>query len=408
MVGGPETVKVAFVSHDAQLGGASRALVDLVEGLRPMGVECHVMVPGRGPLVGELRRLGAGVAWSLVPWWAGATAYPWDRVARSAAVLLAVGPLAATLVALRCDLVYTNTMTVPAGALAARLLGLPHIWHLHEYWHERSGLHLDLGFPLTARVIDRLSNACVTVSQAVAETFRPFVAPRKLRTVYQAVTVRPDGSAEEQALEERARAGREFRMVIAGPVVETKGQADAVFATSRLLAQGIDAELLVVGGVDRRYGEYLRRLAASLGLGERVRLLGWMDNPYPILRTADVVLMCSRAESFGRVTVEGMLAGKPVVGTRAAGTTELVREGFNGLLYTPGEPEELAQRLAFLHGHPELARLMGQNGHRWASEQFARERYARDIAAILQEAVAEHQAARRGVAQRQYTGQARP
>lgn len=75
----------------------------------------------------------------------------------------------------------------------------------------------------------------------------------------------------------------------------------------------------------------------------------------------DVAMMCSRAGALGRVTAEAMLAGKPVVGARSGATSELLREGFNGLLCAPGDLQELAQRLRFLFKHPEAARQMGAN-----------------------------------------------
>lgn len=313
-------MRVCFISRDAGLGGASRALAELVEALQALGIRCRVVVPGPGPLVAELRRLGTEITWLPCPWWVGTSVAPWERAARTAATLIMAGPFVARLASFRCDVVYTNTLTVPVGALAARAIGVPHVWHLHEFGEKGLGLRFDLGLRGAARFIDRLSAAVVAVSQAVAAEFAPLVAPGMVRVVYQAVTVRPNPEAEREAWRERREWGRAFRAVIVGDVSEAKGHADAVRAVAEVVREGIDAELVAVGGWAPGWRERVGPLAEELGLGDRVRMTGRLANPYPVVRTADVALMCSRAEAFGRVTVEAMLAGKPVVGARGGNT----------------------------------------------------------------------------------------
>jgi len=88
-----------------------------------------------------------------------------------------------------------------------------------------------------------------------------------------------------------------------------------------------------------------------------------------------------------------MLAGKPVVGARAGATPELVREGFNGLLYAPGDAADLARQVAVLHEQPERAREMGEAGRRWASQRFTVERYAAEVAEVLRAAAVAKRAA---------------
>jgi glycosyltransferase involved in cell wall biosynthesis len=70
---------------------------------------------------------------------------------------------------------------------------------------------------------------------------------------------------------------------------------------------------------------------------------------------------------------------------RSGGTTELIREGFNGLLYTPGNYKELAEKILHLHRHPDLAKKMGDNGQRWAAEYFTEERYGEEVLTILKQ-----------------------
>jgi glycosyltransferase involved in cell wall biosynthesis len=112
-------------------------------------------------------------------------------------------------------------------------------------------------------------------------------------------------------------------------------------------------------------------------------MLGHSDQPTPLMNTADVVLMCSRREAFGRVTVEGMKLGKPVIGTRSGGTPEIVIDGQTGYLYQPGDAKELAARIHYLHANRSVREAMGAHGRRHATAQFNQEKYATEVENVL-------------------------
>jgi len=120
-------------------------------------------------------------------------------------------------------------------------------------------------------------------------------------------------------------------------------------------------------------------------LEKLVRFTGQVSDPSPIVKGSDIALVCSRSEAFGRVTVEAMKLGKPVVGARGGATPELIQENFNGLLYTPGDYLDLAQKIKYLIDNPEVARQMGENGRRWAEQEFTQEKYAGKVLQALEE-----------------------
>jgi glycosyltransferase involved in cell wall biosynthesis len=103
------------------------------------------------------------------------------------------------------------------------------------------------------------------------------------------------------------------------------------------------------------------------------------------MRRADVVLMCSRSEAFGRVTIEGMLAGKPVIGSRSGATPELIQDGVTGLIYEPRNYKQLAQKIEYLYANPEKTALMGQQAKEWAMATFGQARYGDDLIRLLSE-----------------------
>src|SRR5205823_11645068 len=109
--------------------------------------------------------------------------------------------------------------------------------------------------------------------------------------------------------------------------------------------------------------EYRQRLTAMVkrhNLQDRVVFTGFLD-PLPFVQSADIALVCSTCEAFGRVTVEGLLAGKPVIAANSGASPELIQDGFNGLLYKMGDVEELAQRIRYLYEQPDIAKRMAQN-----------------------------------------------
>jgi glycosyltransferase involved in cell wall biosynthesis len=117
-----------------------------------------------------------------------------------------------------------------------------------------------------------------------------------------------------------------------------------------------------------------------------VSFLGQLESAAPVIRSADAVVNCSRNEAFGRVTVEGMLAGKPVVGAASAGTAELIRHGCNGFLYEPGDVGQLVEILRRLIEDPAEGHCIGQAAYLWASARFTEQRFGEELAALLREA----------------------
>ena len=91
----------------------------------------------------------------------------------------------------------------------------------------------------------------------------------------------------------------------------------------------------------------------------------------------DIFIMPSiLPEPLGNVTMEAMAMGLPVIASRGGGSVDLVEEGRSGLLFRPGDSVELADKLAFLHQHPQQRREMGEAGRRRQLAEFSLDRCA--------------------------------
>ena len=95
---------------------------------------------------------------------------------------------------------------------------------------------------------------------------------------------------------------------------------------------------------EQEYIQDLHQKVTALGLENRVNFLGFRSDIPKLMAMCDLITHTSTApEPFGRVIVEAMLCGKPVIAAQAGGAIELVEDGINGFLVTPGEPQELAK-----------------------------------------------------------------
>jgi glycosyltransferase involved in cell wall biosynthesis len=137
-------------------------------------------------------------------------------------------------------------------------------------------------------------------------------------------------------------------------------QKDPLFAAeiSALVAQAVpDASFVWVGDGELRAA--LESRLESLGVGDRWRITGWTENPFPLMAQATIGALVSRYESFGYVTLESMALGKPVVATRVAGSADLIKDGETGRLVSIGNAHAFAEAVVTLLRDPTLRNRMG-------------------------------------------------
>lgn len=124
-----------------------------------------------------------------------------------------------------------------------------------------------------------------------------------------------------------------------------KGQSDIVESLHILHSQGSKAHLLLMGNETAEkhgYLSVLQQKVKHLGMEEYVHFRSFSMEVHMAFKALDIFVMASVNEPFGMVTLEALLSGCRVVGTKAGGTTELLEQGTWGRLYEPGKVEELA------------------------------------------------------------------
>ena len=362
------------LSHTGGLGGAERALYELLLAVQGEGWQTHCVVPSHGEMAAALERRGIGV--SVVPsqGWATSRTTPVAVASGSASnlqvipqTLVAVPRLVSILRRVQPDVVLSNTITSPLAALAARAAHLPHVVYAHEYGVADHGMLFFLGFDRSMRILSRLSTAFLANSQATS-TFFSATLSRPVAVVPYAMSLAP---RRHHPLPARPP---ELRALVLGRVTEAKNQLECVRAVAAARAAGTPVRLRLVGTGDECYRQRLLAEAASLGIAEVVEHQGHVADASVEYDAAHVVIVPSRREAFGRVTVEAMLRSRPVIAAASGASTELVQPGRSGLLYEPGQPRSLADALTAMWAGWDDARAWSEHAYETATTSFTEER----------------------------------
>lgn len=379
-----KSLHVLFFSHSSHLYGGQRSLLQMVDELiRDYGVLCSVVVSADGPLRHKLEETGVAIIPIKYAWWCASPSFPEEKLDSSVRnsyenllynikyVLSKINP----------DVIATNTVYIPWGAIAASFMGKPHVWFVREADPSYYGIKFFLPLSTMWDYVIRFSDTIVANSHYVKDLLFKDVSDKRVKIIYPRVSI-PAEALEDNGTSCFTR-GTATRLISVGRAEEGKGWKDAILATKELIGRGKDVELILMGHPGGRYGRQLETIVHQERLGAYIRFIGFKENPYPIMNEADIVLASGVNESFGRVAVEGMMLKKPVIGANGGGTAELIKDGFNGLLYEPGNHVELANKIEYLIEHREKAMELAENGWRFAEETFTKEKYGGAVYKLL-------------------------
>lgn len=357
-----EPLRVLIFMHCSGLAGAERSVLELIHQLRvEHGVAVSVVLPYEGPMRERLAAEGANTMIVDAGWWCE---FDRGRLCENAATLLkAISERPAEFDA---DVVMTMSITIPWGAIAASVLRKPHVWYLRE-----TGAYLPFVLPLeqVVGVIDESSNAVIALSHAVRRVLAS-ISDCKMSIVPPYFP-----GFEERAPRAGARKGARPRLIVPGTKSEQKGQEDAIRAVAVLASRGRDVELAIIGPGPESEDKRLAALTAELGVGDRVEISGFRDDILEVMAEADIMVDTTREPALGRVIMEAMLIGTPVVATRSGGAVELCRDGVSGVSYTVGDAADLARAIETVLDEPADTAARVQRAREFARDTNRREKY---------------------------------
>lgn len=393
-------LNVLYVSHTGHLGGAELSLLDLLTAL-PAEVRPALACPAAGPLAG--RAAAAGVRTVPIAGTAGSLKVTPARTSRAAVELaVAAGQVARAAVRLRADVIHANSVRAGLAAVpAGRVTGRPVVVHVRDRLPRGRVADTSLKLAAAGRTVV-LANSAYT-----ADGVTEVVPGTAVRTVHNAVDlVRFDPAARDRDAARGALGLPDgaFAAGVVGQITPWKGQLEAVDAVGALAGRYPELHLLVVGEAkfvdaatrydNRAYVARLRQAIAARGLDGRIRLLGEREDVPAVLRGLDALLVPSWEEPFGRVVLEGMAMGVPVLATRVGGPAEIVTDGRDGLLLPARAPAAWSAALDRVIADAGLRDALGAAGRRRAAD-FSPARHAAAVLAAYDDASTRRRAARR-------------
>lgn len=281
------------------------------------------------------------------------------------------------------DLIYTNNSTTNFGAILAKTMQKPHVWHIREFGIEDFNLHTIFSADYTFKYMNKHSDKVIVISKNLYNKYRGKIDDAKLVTIYNGIDEKVFYKQEKEIL-----SGTKINIVMVGRLVEGKGQAILIEAVS-LLPEHIRKRVKVqfLGTGDKDYFSRLKALSEQKKLSNMVRFIGYTPDVVSFLEQADICVVNSRAEAFGRVTVEALMTGTLVIAADSGGTSEILGDGEYGILYPYGKAEDLKDKIVYAIQNGEKMQHKAMLGRKYAVNKFTAGKNAEAIAEVFHEVV---------------------
>ena len=360
-------MRVLYVNQTAQVSGAERSLLTLLDGLGTAVVSAVACPDGA---LAEALAVRTVTHWRIAGTQASFRLHPLHtsrglmEIARSSIEVRRI------VARQQPDVVHANTTRASLLALLARSrTGPPVLAHIRDWAPDGRFSRFVLG------VVARRADAVVANSAYIAAQFEGLPMRRSVQVIHNPVDLRrfdPNFANGSLLRRKLGISNTSTTLAVIAQLTPWKGQDDAIRILAQLLASGREVTLLLAGSPkfaasgtrfdNPAYERNLHALAAQLDVADSVHFLGERSDVPELLAATGVLLMPSWREAFGRVAIEGMAMGVPVVATEVGGPAEIIRSGIDGLLLPPRRAELWARELEPLIDDPEGRRRMGASG----------------------------------------------
>jgi len=158
---------------------------------------------------------------------------------------------------------------------------------------------------------------------------------------------------------------------LVGRINEFKGQYLLIEAMKELISKDLNIKAFIVGNaMDDSYLETLKTKLTKFNLNDSVKFLGFTKEPNKFMQACDVILMTSKNETFGLVTIEAMQNGTCVIGANSGGVLEIIDDNETGLLFENSNVTSLSSKIETLYNNKELRDKLALGGQKKAKECF--------------------------------------
>lgn len=378
-------MKILYIAHEGgdNFNGASRSLLTLVEHFSKEN-EVYVLIPENyGKLLEELKKCNCKII--IQPYYR-AVVYKnrqlWKWLVKKLIWVIhqksynkkVAHQIAEIITNNGIDLVHSNSSVIDIGANAANIAGCKHIWHFREFAQEDFNMYPLESIEKYYKEIQEKCDKIIAVSKAVAEKYKRYIDNEKIVTIYNGLNVPSDVKHKKH---------QSFNLLISGMINGAKGQEIALQALRKIVSDGKNDIHLYIAGK----GNVKKFRSCYADIDRNVHYLGQVKDMETLRQEMDVELVCSRAEAFGRVTVEAMLNEIPVIGSDSGGTSELIQNGKTGFLFEAGNVDELVEKILTIYNDRILGKQMGREARKVAIDKYSLDKYIQSVQQIYRQVI---------------------
>lgn len=265
------------------------------------------------------------------------------------------------------DIIHTHSFT-PSLLVSLFLPGARHIRTVHSAYPYFAGTSLRDRVKrfLEFRLLDRTGASIVFVADGVKKALPYRFSWARVATIQNGVNC---ASIVRQAGASTRESNEKLVFCSAGRLEHQKGY-DLLIAGCRLLPDDVRSHIKVLIAGSGSQQAALQRQIEAAGLEDVITLLGYQDNPYPLIAGADICVFSSRYEGFSIAAAEAMALGVPVVTTRVTGIPELLTDGVDAIIAANISPQALCDAMLTLVNDAGLRAAIGARGKVLAEERF--------------------------------------
>ena len=357
--------------------GAQISMYYLAYYLRQKGIDVIAVLPEHGEMEARFSENGIKcvVIKNALCWYK--KSFFWKRILiqwiKAAINLVAQVRLSWLIRREKPDIVHINSIGISVGAYPTRKYGKILVWHIREFVEEDLNRKLYNDEKTYKRV--NSSDAVIVTSEALSKKYQNYIERKKLHLIYNGVEPLDYGSRSHIILQKNI-----VKIIMAGRICQEKGQRELLESLYHLEAYKDMLEIEFVGDGNGDNSEFyaLEELVQRIGWEKQICFSGYCTDMLEKFKEADICVVASKMEAFGRVTVEAMMAGNLVIGADSGGTAELLKDG-RGLLYWPGDKKRLAGQIIYAIKNREDVRHIAEKGREYAFSCLTAEKNAQNI-----------------------------
>jgi glycosyltransferase involved in cell wall biosynthesis len=266
-------------------------------------------------------------------------------------------------------IIHTNSGVVPAPALAAKLSGKKHIWHIREWFGDFKKF-----LPVYSAYITIFSDKVVCVSQAMAIQF---IKAKNVLTIHNGFEIPnvPNLKSHDEELDNKLKSADLIIGCTSRIRLIRKGQEYLIEAIGLLTHKtGKNIQAILIGDYVPGYEyqkEVFEGLITKYNLEGRIHFLGHLNEPLPFYQFFDVfVLPSGEPEPFGGVIIEAMSMGLPVIGSNLGGTAEQIAHEWNGFLFENKNSHDLLTKLQYFLDNKSELKIFGSRSLERVKQNF--------------------------------------